>query len=225
LRAETLELPGIEHGFFTRDDGTGEIAEHFKAPVSHLCFVHQVHGPQVFIATKSYDPLTPPEADAIVTQVPGLVIGVMTADCAPILLAESEAGVVGAIHAGWRGALEGVIEETLKVMKSLGAQPSKIHGAVGPCIFPESYEVDEVVRAQFKDQDASYFTPNQDKPGHFQFDLRHFVVNALKREGIASVSALLNNTYTTPDLFFSYRRESHQNLPRQGNQASCIVLR
>ena len=198
------------------------------APGARLVTVYQVHGADVVSVSTSCE-LWPddarPHADALVTDRPGLALGILTADCAPILLADEAAGVIGAAHAGWKGALAGVAEATVSAMVSLGADRSRIAAAVGPCIAKRSYEVDDAFRARFAAADPTYEAFFADgTPGHHRFDLEGFVAARLSAAGVRSVDALGLDTYADPDRFFSYRRATHRNEPDYGRQLSLIAL-
>jgi polyphenol oxidase len=152
-----------------------------------------------------------------------VLLAILTADCAPVLLADAQAGVVGAAHAGWRGALAGVTDAAIAAMESLGADRARIHAAVGPCIAQESYEVDEAFRARFLAAEAANerFFATQAKP---HFDLEAYVVDRLRSAGISKVEALHLDTYADADRFFSYRRATHRGEPDYGRQASLIGI-
>lgn len=213
---EAKLLAGIPHGFSTMH------------PLDHaailrgaeLVRVKQVHGNGVIVAADV--PSAPPEADAMVTARPGLLLGIVTADCAPVLFAEPEAGVVGAAHAGWRGALGGVLDSTVEAMVALGARQANIRAAIGPTIAQRSYEVDEAFCAAFSDADARFFEPGRE--GHRQFDLPAYVKHRLAEAGIAHVEDLAEDTYSQPDRFFSYRRSVHRGEETDGRQLSIIGL-
>jgi YfiH family protein len=158
----------------------------------------------------------------MVTDRPGLLLGVVTADCAPVLLADAEAGVVGAAHAGWRGAHGGVIAATVRAMERLGARAGRIAAAIGPAIGQASYEVDERFRDQFERADDALFVPG--KPGHWQFDLEGYVASRLRAAGVGAIEPLALDTYPDEARFFSYRRATHRGEPTYGRQFSLIGL-
>lgn len=193
---------------------------------AQLVTLHQVHSAVAVIAQAAWPEDARPHADGVVTQTPGLVLGVLTADCAPVLFADARAGVVGAAHAGWKGALNGVIAATVEAMVSLGCDPSHICAAVGPCIARRSYEVDEVFRRTFEhaDEDSERFFSSSQRDGHFQFDLEGYVALQLSRAGIQRVTALGEDTYSQPERYFSYRRSTHRAEPDYGRQISLISL-
>jgi YfiH family protein len=161
----------------------------------------------------------------MVTDTPNLLLGILTADCAPVLFADHHAVVVGAAHAGWRGALAGVTDATIAAMEQLGAKRDNIHAAVGPCIAQPSYEVDEAFRGRFLQHDAEnvrfFVTGPAGKP---HFDLEGYVVHRLIAAGIGEVEALNLDTYADPDRFFSFRRATHRGEADYGRQLSAIAI-
>ena len=197
-------------------------------PDARLVTVYQVHSPDCVVADVWGDE-DRPQADALVTDKPGLTLGILTADCAPVLLADREAnggrGVVGAAHAGWKGAVAGVTDNTVAAMVALGAKASRISAAVGPCIAQGSYEVDEGFFARFHAEDAGnarFFAAG--KPGHWQFDLAGYVAQRLRAAGVGRVEVLGLDTYDAPDRFFSFRRATHRGEPAYGRQIALIGL-
>ncbi len=223
------ELAGLNVGYGSGDDREA-IAENRALavpailPGAELATVHQVHSNAVVRVERPWAQDERPHADAMVTDRPGLLLGILTADCAPVLLADAEAGVVGAAHAGWRGALSGVTESAIAAMEELGAQRERIAAAVGPCIGRASYEVDEAFRARFLDEDLrnqSFFVPGPAGKPHF--DLEGYVVARLKAAGLASVDAVGLDTYADADRFFSYRRSTHRGEADYGRQVSMIA--
>jgi YfiH family protein len=194
-------------------------------PGAQLTTVHQVHSPIAVQVEKPWPQDERPHADAMVTDRPDLLIGVLAADCAPVLLADSEAGVIGAAHAGWRGALAGVADATVEAMEKLGAKRDRIAAAVGPCIAQGSYEVDEGFRARFVEQDKAndrfFVTGPTGKP---HFDLGGYILHRLDAAGILKAEALGLDTYADPDRFYSYRRSTHRGEPSYGRQISMIGL-
>ncbi len=198
------------------------------APGAALATVYQVHGADVVLVSTSCDLWTDdvrPRADALVTDQPGVALGILTADCAPILFADTQAGVIGAAHAGWKGALGGVAEATVAAMEKLGADRSRIAAAIGPCIARRSYEVDAAFFDRFVASDPSYESFFADgTPGHHQFDLEGFVASRLAAAGIGQVHATGMDTYADPDRFFSFRRATHAREPDYGRQLSLIAL-
>ncbi|MBV9881531.1 MAG: peptidoglycan editing factor PgeF, partial [Sphingomonadaceae bacterium] len=195
------------------------------APGAALVTVHQVHSPAALHADSPWADDARPQADAIVTDRPGLVLGILTADCTPVLLADREAGVVGAAHAGWRGAFAGVIESTVALMERHGADRGRIAAAVGPVIARKSYEVDDGFLRRFAEADPDndrFFSPGRE--GHHQFDLEAYVLARLAAAGVTRAEALGLDTYADPDRFFSFRRATHRGEPDYGRQISLIAL-
>lgn len=240
----------IRHGFFTRQGGvsTGiyaglnvgvgsdddrdhvlenraRVAAWFGLSADRLATVHQVHSPDVLIVEDSYAGERP-QADAMVTNVPGLALGVLSADCGPILFADPQAGVIGAAHAGWKGALYGVLENTIYAMVRLGAVRERITAVLGPSIGPKSYEVGPEFVQRFVDFDASYeaFFSASKNPGHAMFDLPSLTVRRLSDAGVRADSLDLD-TYPDAARFFSYRRTTHAKEPDYGRQISAIAIR
>lgn len=210
-------LSGIPHGFSTRE------APDWAAvlPGAPVVLVKQVHSADV-VAVAGRSDAAPPQADALVTDRPGLLIGIVTADCAPVLLADAAAGVVGAAHAGWRGAVGGVLENTLAEMERLGARRGRISAVIGPTIAQASYEVDAAMRDRFPAEAHRFFASGA--PGNWQFDLSGFVAWRLGQAGVAEVEDLAEDTYTQPARFFSFRRATHRGEPTGGRQTSVIGL-
>jgi YfiH family protein len=245
------EARHLAHGFFTREGGVSRgiyaslncgfgsgderaavtenrsrAAARLYLPASGLRTVHQVHGRSVVtVESQQWLPTAAPKADAMVTRQRGVALGILTADCAPVLLADPGAGVIGAAHAGWRGALDGVIEATVAAMTELGAQAGAIRAAVGPCIAQPSYEVGADFPAPFLAQDeinARFFSPGRN--GRHQFDLAGYVAARLAAADVGTVQVMRVDTYAEPDLCFSYRRATHQGEPDYGRQLSAIAL-
>jgi YfiH family protein len=240
-------LTGVPHGFLGRKGGVSEgamwglntgygsgddpdrIAENRRRaiaavlPGSSLATVHQVHSPTVVRVEKPWREDERPRADAMVTDRPGLLLGVLTADCAPVLFADEAAGVVGAAHSGWRGALGGVNEATIEAMERLGAKRERIVAAIGPSVAQQSYEVDEGFRANFLRQDSAnerFFAVGPTGKPHF--DLPGYILHRLSAAGIGRAEALALDTYSDPDRFYSYRRSTHRNEPSYGRQIGMI---
>ena len=224
------EMWGLNVGYGSGDDPS-LIAENRRraieavSPASELVTVHQVHSPTVVYAEAAWPQDARPHADALVTDRSGLLLGILTADCTPVLFADAEAGIVGAAHSGWRGAFGGVNEAAIEAMEQLGAARDRIAAAIGPCVSQESYEVDEGFRANFLDQSAAnarfFVTGPAGKP---HFDLPGYIEDRLKRAGISRVQTLDLDTYSDPDRFYSYRRSTHRNEPSYGRQISMIGL-
>jgi YfiH family protein len=191
---------------------------------SHLLTAHQIHSPDVIVAR---EPFTGdrPKADAIVTDRPGIAVGASTADCGPVLFADAHARVVGAAHAGWKGAFTGVLENTVAAMVGLGAKRENIIAVLGPSISPRNYEVGPEFIARFVEADnenTRYFVPSEN-PGHAMFDLNAYTIDRLARTGVTA-EGLQRCTYAEEDLFYSYRRGTHRGEPDYGRHVSAIVL-
>lgn len=249
-RLTTPLLDGVAHGFLGRRGGHSkgiyaglnvglgsdddraailanrDIARDAVLPGASLITVRQVHSPDVFTVSGPVAEADRPAADALVTDQPGLLLGILTADCVPVLFADIQAGVVGAAHAGWKGALHGVTDATVAAMVALGAAPHRIACAIGPCIGRASYEVSEAFADPFlaKDDDNDRFF-SAGRPGHLQFDIAAYVAARLGRTGIEQVEILDEDTCAQPDRFFSYRRSCHLGEPGYGRQISLIGLR
>jgi hypothetical protein len=221
---------GLNVGFGSNDDpeaiaGNRRLAVAAVHPQAELATVHQIHSAEVVVAVEPWPQDERPRADAMVTDTPNLLLGILTADCAPVLFADHEAVVVGAAHAGWRGALAGVTDATIEAMEQLGARREHIHAAVGPCIGQPSYEVDEAFRARFLHSDpdnARFFADTEAGKPHF--DLEAYVVHRLIAAGIDEIEALNLDTYADPDRFFSYRRSTHRGEADYGRQLSAIAI-
>lgn len=213
------------------DDDREAIAENRRRavaavlPGAALVTLHQVHSAEAVTVEEAWPDESRPRADAMVTDRPGLLLGILTADCAPVLLADPQAQVVGAAHAGWKGALSGVLEATVAAMERLGAARGRIAAVVGPCIAQDSYEVDAAFEANFvasEPMNARFFRTG--RPGHAWFDLAGFVAGRLDDAGVGRVAALGEDTYGQPERFFSYRRATHRGEPGYGRQISLIGL-
>ncbi len=221
-------LAGLNVGTGSKDE-RDSIAENRRRavaailPGAELAALHQIHSPAAVRVVRAWPHEQRPHADAMATDRPGILLGILTADCAPVLLADAEAGVIGAAHAGWRGALGGVTDAVVDAMEELGARRERIAAAVGPCIAAESYEVDASFRARFLDIDATndrFFIVDA-KP---RFDLEAYVVHRLIAAGVGEVEALGFDTYADPTRFFSYRRATHRDEADYGRQISLIGL-
>ena len=242
-------LAGVPHGFLGRRGGVSQgicsglnvglgsgddldavrtnrrLAVEAVAPGAQLVTLHQVHSATAIAVTAPYPDDARPPADALVTDRPGLALGILTADCTPVLFADPAAGVVGAAHAGWKGALAGVVESTVAEMEALGADRTRIVAAVGPTIARKSYEVDDGFYRRFVSEDEAherFFSAG--KPGHHQFDLEGFVVSRLAAAGLTRIEALGLDTYFDPERFYSYRRATHRGEPDYGRQIALIAL-
>jgi polyphenol oxidase len=253
LQAASLAaLAGIRHAFFTRDGGVSQgvyaslnggpgsndapalVAENRARMAAALgvaadCLLtaYQIHSPDVVTIEKPWPPSERPRADAIVTRMAGLAIGVTTADCGPVLFADETAGVIGAAHAGWRGAFTGVLESTIAAMERCGADRARIVVALGPMIRQPNYEVGPEFVARFEaDEGASsrFFRPSA-RPNHALFDLPGYIAARLAAAGIRRVEDIGHCTYADQTRFFSYRRSSHRDEPDYGRHINAIALR
>lgn len=224
------EVGGLNVGFGSKDDRAAIDENRRRAiaavkPGAELVTLHQVHSADVVHARQAWPIDARPHADAVVTDRPGLLLGILTADCAPVLLADGEAGVLGAAHAGWRGALAGVTDSAIAAMEQLGARRERIAAAVGPCIAQTSYEVDAQFRQRFLAADADnerFFTFEPGAKPHF--DLAAYVVDRLRKGGVGTAGTLGLDTYADPDRFFSFRRATHRGESDYGRQLSAIAL-
>jgi len=194
-------------------------------PGAALATVYQVHSPDAVYVDAPWPHDQRPKADAMVTDRPGLLLGILTADCAPVLFADADAGVVGAAHAGWRGALAGVTDSAIAAMEKIGARRERIVAAIGPCIAQPPYEVDEGFRTRFLEADAANERFFIDGPlGKPHFDLEGYVAARLLAAGVANVETLGLDTYADADRFFSFRRSTHRGEPDYGRQISLVAL-
>jgi hypothetical protein len=252
LQAQSLsKLPGIRHGFFTRVGGVSEgvyeslnggvgsedspakvaenrarMAKHLGVAPDRFLTCYQIHSPEVVVAETPWPSNERPRADAIVTRTPDLAIGISTADCGPVLLADPAARVIGAAHAGWRGALTGVIEQTIAAMEKLGARRGRIVAAAGPMIRQPNYEVGQDLVDRFvavEPNTIRFFKPGP-RPGHSMFDLAGYVVSRLRRAEIVEIEDLGLCTYADPAQFYSYRRATHRAEPDYGRHINAIAL-
>ena len=250
VKAANLTSPRIGHGFFGRPGGvstgvyaglncgpgSGDVSEAVSenrrramAALGNATLVtcYQVHSATAVTVTAPWEIGAAPHADAMVTKVPGLALGILTADCAPVLLADAEAGVIGAAHAGWKGALGGVTDSVMAAMEALGARRTRIAAAVGPCIAAASYEVDGVFRDRFvtaEADNAAFFTAVT-PTGHCRFNLEAYVVKRLRLAGVTDVTALHVDTYADASAFFSFRRATHRGESDYGRNLSAITLK
>jgi YfiH family protein len=252
LQAASLgKLTRIRHGFFTRaggvsqgvyaslnggvgsDDAPGNVAENrarmaaaLGVASDHLLTAYQIHSPDVVVADKPWSNQSRPRADAIVTRTPQLAIGVSTADCGPLLLADAQARVIGAAHAGWRGASTGVIEATIAAMEKLGAKRSRIVAALGPTIRQPNYEVGPEFVERFLAADRGnerFFSPSE-RAGHAMFNLAGYIADRIQRAGIVNFEDLGLCNYAEPERFFSFRRTTKRNEPDYGRHINAIAL-
>jgi YfiH family protein len=250
VRSPLLEkAQGMRHGYFTRiggvsggiyrglNIGTGSsddqtlvaenrrrVADWMGVPTDRLLTAHQIHSPDVVVAREPFAGPRP-KADAIVTDRPGIAIGASTADCGPVLFADAEARIIGAAHAGWKGAFTGVLENTVATMEGLGARRERIVAVLGPSIGPDNYEVGPEFVARFVEADTDnhrYFRPSK-TAGHSMFDLNQYTVDRLRKAGVTA-EGLGRCTYAEEELFYSYRRTTHRKEADYGRQVSAIVL-
>lgn len=219
---------GLNVGIGSHDDAAAVAENRARAaqavlPGATLVTPYQIHSAECITVRAPFDER--PRGDALVTDRPGLALGILTADCAPVLLSDRAAGVVGAAHAGWKGALGGVTDSTILAMEALGARRERIAAAIGPCIARASYEVDAAFAQRFEaDAPANerFFAEGRD--GHFQFDLEAYVAHRLAAAGVTRVAMLGRDTYADEARYFSYRRATHRGEPDYGRQISIIGL-
>lgn len=252
VRSEHLDvLPSITHGFFGREGGvshglydslntgpgsnddTDRVKENRSIVAGamgadsrdHLISLYQIHSPNVVTITEPFDWGDRPDGDAMVTNQPGLALCILTADCTPVLIADPGAGVIGAAHAGWKGALGGVIENTISAMVDLGASPENMTAAVGPSLSQQSFEVGPDLKAPYIDKhdwSASLFGPGRDDRNHF--DIWSFCQGVLLRQGVLRIDCVGEDTLTQPNRYFSNRWRVQQGLSDYGRNASVIML-
>ena len=251
LTAESLRIPGVAHGFFTRLGGVSQgvyaslnggvgsrdtpeavtenrarIAAGLGATPERLAVPFQIHSPGAVAITELWPESARPRCDALVTATPGLALGVTGADCGMILFADQRARVIGAAHAGWKGALTGVVEATVTAMERLGAKRSDIVAALGPCIGHRSYEVGPEFVAAFEgagDDTVRYFAPSR-RARHSMFDLNAYIAERAARARVGGFEDLRLDTYADERRFFSYRRATHRKEPDYGRLLSVIVM-
>jgi YfiH family protein len=246
-----LALPGIRHAFFTRAGGVSNgvyaslnagvgsndeprnVAENrarmaaaLGVPTERLLTCYQIHSSNAVVAVEPWGPHARPRADAIVSRVAGLAVGVSTADCGPVLFADAQARVIGAAHAGWRGALAGVTDEAIAAMERLGAARQRMVAVLGPMIRQPNYEIGTDVWDRFVAADPAngrFFRPST-REGRFMFDLAGYVVARLAAAGIGTIEDIEACTYADADRFFSYRRMTHRDEADYGRHINAIVL-
>jgi YfiH family protein len=251
LHAKALQADGIAHGFFGRRGGVSNgifeslncgpgsgderadvienrhrVADALSAG-TNLLTLYQIHSGNAVTVTAPWNIGEGPQADGMATNVPRLALGILTADCAPVLFADADAKVIGAAHAGWKGAIGGVTDSTIAAMEALGAKRNRISAAIGPCISQINYEVGPEFRERFLESDsgfARFFIPS-DRPDRFRFDLEGFVAQRLRAAGLASVDRFSTCTYAAEGDFFSFRRTTHRGEKDYGRQVSAIVLK
>lgn len=245
------ELPGVKHGFFSRQGGVSggiyaslncgfgsndehdvvaenrrRVASYLMPSASSVLTVHQVHSAVAVVVDREIARADLPKVDGLVTRTKGLVIGALAADCAPVLFADAEAGVIGAAHSGWRGAVGGIVEATVAAMEQIGARRDRIRACVGPCINQRNYEVGDAFMADVVARDPAYaaFFARMGAGGLPHFDLPGFVVAQLRRARIGTIEQLTPCTYENESLYFSFRRTTHRKEPDYGRQISALVL-
>ncbi|MFO1132992.1 MAG: peptidoglycan editing factor PgeF [Hyphomicrobiales bacterium] len=251
IAADALDLDGISHGFFTRQGGhstglfdslncgmgSGDdketvtknravVAERLGVAPDSLLSAWQIHSPDAVVVSAPWAGEERPRVDALVTKAPGVALGVLTADCGPVLFADPRSRVIGAAHAGWKGALTGVTTRTLDVMEEQGADRANIIAVIGPMISKAAYEVGPEFPGRFTEADpanARYFTPSS-RAGHFMFDLPGYLADRLQGEGVGTVVNLSLCTFSDERRFFSYRRATHRNERDYGRLISAIAI-
>lgn len=251
-QAENLRhTAGIRHGFFTRENGVSNgiyaglncghgsndeteavtqnraiVADAMGVDPQRLLSVFQIHSPTAVIVDDVWQREDAPQADAMVTNQADIAIGILVADCAPVLFADADAGVIGAAHAGWKGAVGGVVQATVVAMQELGAEPVRIRAAIGPCIRQKSYEVDDGFRDRLIDLDDlnDRFFAGGSRAGHHQFDLAGFVQHQVKRAGVGDCTVVPGDTYADESRFYSFRRATHRSEPDYGRNIAAIAL-
>lgn len=252
IMAECLrDMPGVRHGFFSRQGGVSggiyaslncgfgshddhasvaenrrRVAASLMPSASTVLTVHQVHSAVAVVVDGDIARADLPKVDGLVTRTRGLVIGALAADCAPVLFADADAGVIGAAHAGWRGAVGGIVEATVSAMETIGANRANIRTCVGPCINQSNYEVGEAFMADVVTRDAAYagFFARMGATDLPHFDLPGFVVRQLLQAQIGTIERQTPCTYENESLYFSFRRVTHREEPDYGRQISAIVL-
>ena len=245
-------VAGVAHGFFGRQGGVsrglyaslncgfgsdddeenvrenrGRVAAHLGTSEGNVITVYQVHSADAVVVTAPWQRADAPKADAMATNVRGIALGVLAADCAPVLFADAEAGVIGSAHAGWKGAIGGVAESAVRAMETLGAKRARIRAAIGPCIGQSSYEVGPEFSARFIEDapgNSAFFRPAP-RPQHSYFDLPGYVASRLSASGLAAVDAMNMCTYEHGEQYFSFRRTTHRGEADYGRNVSAIMLR
>ena len=251
IEADVLKLDGIRHGFFTRQGGVSDgiytslniglgsdderssvlenrdrVAGQLGIGADRLVSPYQIHSADVITVSAPFAQDADRKADALVTATPGLAIGIATADCGPLLFADTNAGVIGAAHSGWKGAVTGILQNTVAAMEALGATRNNITAVLGPTISQGAYEVGPEFKERFLQEhpdNTRYFKPSE-RAEHFMFDLPAFITDKLQALGLGAVADLALCTYADEDRFFSYRRTTHRKEPDYGRQISAIAL-
>jgi len=252
IKDKTLsEIDFIDHAFFTRENGVSkDIYESLNCGygsndskenveenrnivlenitnAKYLCNLHQTHSNKVIQVTETWKYPDLPKADAMVTNIPNIIIGILTADCVPILLCDTQEKIIAAAHSGWKGTATGIIQNTIEKMVEMGADKKNITASIGPSIQQESYEVDLDFKNNFQNlvkNSERFFVPSSNR-NHYLFDLPHCVENILQENGIDNISNLKIDTYSNNDLFYSYRRATHKNENDYGRQISVISIK
>lgn len=251
IQSPILQQGRVRHGFYTRQGGVSggiystlncgpgsddddtcvtenhrRVGLHLSGSGAPLVTLYQVHSADVVRVDAPFPTDQRPKADGMVTDRPGIILGILTADCAPVLFADPDAGVIGAAHAGWKGAINGIIEATVHAMEGLGAVPSRIRAAIGPAISQASYEVSEQFRNTFVKAapPLDRFFKEGARPHHWQFDLEGYVRAQLDAAAVGRIDPLGRDTYSEEDLFFSYRRTTHRHEKDYGRQVSAIMI-
>lgn len=252
LKSKIDQIPWISHGFFTRQGGASVgifaslnagygssdnqdsvahnrdvIANELGVAADRMQCLYQVHSADVVTLTDPWSRHAMPKADAMVTDKPGYALGILTADCIPALFADRKKKIIGAAHAGWKGAIGGILPKTVQAMVALGSDPIDIVCVIGPCIGPQSYEVSNAFNEPFLAQNADYarFFKPAAKDGHLMFDLPAYARESLASSGIGEVINLGEDTLPQEDVFFSYRRSCLRKEPDYGRQISAIMIR
>lgn len=248
--SDALSGADITHGFFTKQGGVSKgiyaslncgpgskderanvlenrrrVAEALGAVEAPLVTCYQVHGAEAVTVREPWAQEDAPQADGMVTDRPGIVLGILTADCAPVLFADKEAGIIGAAHAGWKGAHRGIVASTVEAMLAIGAKRERILAAIGPCIAQDSYEVGDDLRDALLAESAAnaqFFLPND--AGRWQFSLAAYVSGKLASAGVERINLLAKDTFSGKDAFFSYRRTTKAGEPDYGRHISAIML-
>lgn len=251
LTSSLLQSPTVNHGFFTRKNGhssgiyaalncgsgSKDVPEHIAAnrqsalatmggDAANLCGLYQIHSNIVHFLDAPWQNDNPPKGDGLVTRQKNLALGILTADCAPVLFTDPQNGVIGAAHAGWQGAVTGIIENTIDVMCNNGAERQNIIAAVGPCIAQQSYEVGGEFLTRFVNEDPKYekFFAQSPNEGRYLFNLKLFTAHRLENAGIKKTDVFSEDTYADDEHFFSYRRSTHKDEKDYGRQISIIML-
>lgn len=246
----TADNLNVTHGFYTRKGGVSEgiykglnlgrgskdnpdhVQKNRKMVINEigaksLCTLYQIHSDKVKTVTEPWPAENAPQADAMVTDKAGIALGILTADCVPVLFADEKAKVIGAAHAGWKGTIDGVLENTIVAMEALGADRAAIEAAIGPAICQRSYQIDTFFHADLTDKDPNskpFFSRDPNSSTHYYFDLKAYVHDRLERAGLTDLDMLPDDTYQQESQFYSYRRSCHNKESDYGRQISAIML-